>query len=33
MVQVLAVRVDIGVMTNEAMVTQCGGEWFRSYLP
>ena len=31
-VQVLVVRVDIGVMIYEAMTPQCGGQWFRSWL-
>ena len=29
MVQVLVVRVDIGVVIYEAMTPQCGGQWFR----
>ena len=31
-VQFLVVRVDIGVVTYEAMTPQCGGQWFRSLL-
>ena len=32
MVQVLVNCVDIGVVTYEAMISHCGGQWFRSWL-
>ena len=31
-VQVLVVRVDIGVVIYEAMTPQYGGQWLRSWL-
>ena len=31
-VQVLVVRVDIGVVTYEDMIPSVGGQWFRSWL-